>query len=160
MARDALEVIMGARGPIPQPDNVRALRGNPGGRPAPSRVTAQPSAPAAPSWLDKEAKAEWRRVVPELDALGVLARLDRATLSTYCAAWSKFVAAERLLQGDDLVAERRAGNGPAKNPAWQIWREAATTVAALARELFLTPSARLRSVKPEAADDQEDDILD
>ncbi|WP_457541891.1 phage terminase small subunit P27 family [Streptomyces filamentosus] len=151
---------MGTRGPIPQPDNVRSLRGNPGNRPAPQRVTAVPSAPDAPSWLDQEAAAEWARVVPQLDALGVLAQLDRATLATYCAAWSKFVAAERLLQGDDLVAERRAGNGPAKNPAWQIWREAATTVAALAKELFLTPSARLRSVKPEADDDPEDDILD
>ncbi|GGR37903.1 hypothetical protein GCM10010497_45980 [Streptomyces cinereoruber] len=151
---------MGARGPIPQPDNVRALRGNPGGRPAPQRVTAAPSVPDIPSWLDDEGQAEWARVVPQLDALGVLAKVDRAVLSAYCAAWSKFVAAEQLLQGDDLVAERRAGNGPAKNPAWQIWREAATTVAALARDLFLTPSARLRSVKPEAADDQEDDILD
>ncbi|MFC8155857.1 phage terminase small subunit P27 family [Streptomyces cinereoruber] len=151
---------MGARGPVPQPDNVRALRGNPGGRPAPQRVTAPPSAPDIPSWLDEEGQAEWARVVPQLDALGVLAKVDRAVLSAYCAAWSKFVAAEQLLQGDDLVAERRAGNGPAKNPAWQIWREAATTVAALARDLFLTPNARLRSVKPEAADDQEDDILD
>lgn len=151
---------MGARGPVPQPDNVRALRGNPGGHAAPSRVTAAPSVPDAPSWLDTEAAAEWERVVPDLDALGVLARVDRATLATYCSAWGKFVAAEQLLQGDDLVAERRAGNGPAKNPAWQIWREAATTVAALAKELFLTPNARLRSVRPEAADDQEDDILD
>lgn len=151
---------MGTRGPIPQPDNVRALRGNPGGRPAPKRVTAKPGTPTAPAWLDTEAKAEWRRVVPELDRLGVLAKVDRAALATYCAAWSKFVQAEQLLQSDDLVAERRAGNGPAKNPAWQIWREAATTVAALAKELFLTPSARLRSVKPEADDEQEDDILD
>ncbi|MCM2580456.1 phage terminase small subunit P27 family [Streptomyces meridianus] len=153
---------MGARGPVPQPDNVRALRGNPGGHTTPARVTAKPGAPAAPSWLDTEAKAEWRRVVPELDRLGVLSKVDRAALATYCAAWSKFVAAEKLLQGDDLVAERRAGNGPAKNPAWQIWREAATTVAMLAKELFVTPSSRLRSVKPEGDDggDQGAGILD
>ena len=151
---------MGTRGPIAQPDNVRALRGNPGGRPAPKRLSTKPGTPSVPAWLDTEAKAEWRRVVPELDRLGVLAKVDRAALATYCAAWSKFVQAEKLLQSDDLVAERRAGNGPAKNPAWQIWREAATTVAALAKELFLTPSARLRSVKPEADDEQEDDILD
>ncbi|MFG2683151.1 phage terminase small subunit P27 family [Streptomyces sp. NPDC048392] len=152
---------MGARGPISQPDNVRALRGNPGGRPTPKRVTAAPGVPDAPDWLDEEATAEWGRVVPDLDRLGVLAMVDRAVLATYCAAWSKFVQAEQLLQSDDLVAERRAGNGPAKNPAWQIWREAATTVAALAKELFLTPSARLRSVKPEADDGNEgEDILD
>ncbi|MFF7365827.1 phage terminase small subunit P27 family [Streptomyces sp. NPDC008125] len=152
---------MGTRGPIPQPDNVRALRGNPGGRPAPKRVAARPGAPSPPTWLDTEAKAEWRRVVPELDRLGVLAKVDRAALTTYCAAWSKFAAAEKLLQQDDLVAERRAGNGPAKHPGWQIWREAATTTAMLAKELFLTPAARLRSVKPEDDDGNADGgILD
>jgi P27 family predicted phage terminase small subunit len=151
---------MGERGPIGQPDNVRALRGNPGGRPAPKRVTAAPGIPDAPDWLDEEALAEWDRIVPDLDRLGVLALVDRAALSTYCAAWSVWVRAERLLQEDDLVAERRAGNGPAKNPAWQIWREAATTASALAKELFITPSSRLRSVKPEDNDDGEDDILD
>ncbi|MCM2390184.1 phage terminase small subunit P27 family [Streptomyces albipurpureus] len=152
---------MGTRGPVPQPDNVRALRGNPGGRSAPKRVTAKPGAPSAPTWLDTEAKAEWRRIVPELDRLGVLAKVDRAALTTYCAAWSKFVAAERLLQTEDLVAERRAGNGPAKHPAWQIWREATTTVAMLAKELFITPNSRLRSIKPEGDDGTEgEDILD
>lgn len=151
---------MGVRGPVSQPDNVRALRGNPGGRTPPKRVQAKPGVPTAPTWMDTEAKAEWRRIVPDLDRLGVLAKVDRAALATYCSAWSKFVAAEKLLQGDDLVAERRAGNGPAKNPAWQIWREAATTAAMLAKELFITPNARLRSVKPEDDDDGEDDILD
>jgi P27 family predicted phage terminase small subunit len=151
---------MGTRGPIGQPDNVRELRGNPGGRPAPQRVTASPSVPDIPEWLDAEAVAEWDRVVPELNRLGVLSAVDRATLATYCAAWSRWKAAEMLLQADDLVAERRAGNGPAKHPAWQVWREAATTVAALAKELFLTPSSRLRSVKPGDDDGPEDDILD
>lgn len=148
---------MGERGPVPAPDNVRALRGM---DPAPARLAAAPGTPEAPAWLEPEAAAEWERVVPELDRLGVLATVDRAVLTTYCSAWSKFVTAERLLQGDDLVAERRAGNGPAKNPAWQIWRESATTVAMLAKELFITPNSRLRAVKPEGDDGGEDDILD
>lgn len=153
---------MGTRGPVPQPDNVRSLRGNPGGHHAPARVKARPSAPNAPDWLDREAKAEWRRVVPELDRIGVLSTIDRAALSAYCSAWSKFVQAEKLLQSDDLVAERRSGNGPAKHPGWQIWREAATTVAMLAKELFITPNSRLRSVKPEGDGDgdEADGILD
>jgi P27 family predicted phage terminase small subunit len=152
---------MGERGPIGQPDNVRALRGNPGGRPTPERVTAPPGVPEPPDWLDAEAMAEWDRIVPELNRLGVLALVDRAALTTYCAAWSVFVRAEKALQEDDLVAERRAGNGPSKSPGWQIWREAATTVSALAKELFITPSSRLRSVKPEADDGNEGDgILD
>ncbi|MCX4686774.1 phage terminase small subunit P27 family [Kitasatospora purpeofusca] len=148
---------MGERGPVPVPDNQRAARGM---EPAPQRLTATPGVPQAPAWLAEEARAEWARIVPELDRLGVLAHLDRAVLSTYCSAWAKFVAAEQLLQDDELVAERRAGNGPAKHPAWQIWRESATTVAALAKELLITPTARLRTVKPEGDDAGEDDILD
>lgn len=152
---------MGRRGPIAQPDGVRAVRGNPGGRSAPERVTASPGVPSPPTWLSREARAEWRRIVPDLDRLGVLSTLDRGSLSTYCSAWAQFVKAEQMLQDDDLVAERRAGNGPAKHPAWQVWREAATTVATLAKELFITPSSRLRSVKPEVEDgDEGDGILD
>lgn len=152
---------MGERGPVPAPDSVRARRGNPGNRAAPERVKATPGAPNPPTWLDREAMAEWRRVVPDLDRMGVLAKLDRAVLAAYCAAWSKFVRAEKILNDEELVAERRAGNGPAKHPAWQVWREAGTLVATLAKEIFSSPNARLRAIRPEGeGDDEGTDILD
>jgi P27 family predicted phage terminase small subunit len=141
------------------PANVRALRGNPGGRPSPKRVTAKPSAPNPPSWLDREAKAEWRRVVPDLDRLGVLAQVDRAVLATYCSSWAKFVQAEQAIQRDGITVIGHRG-AERKHPAWQQWREAAGVVAQLSRELFASPNARLRSIKPEGDDEQEDDILD
>ena len=44
---------------------------------------------------------------------------------------------------------------------WQIWREATSMATALAKELLLTPNARLRSPMPEAADDSKvEDLLD
>ncbi|MGI5443381.1 phage terminase small subunit P27 family [Streptomyces shenzhenensis] len=150
---------MGTRGPVPQPDNVRALRGNPGGHRTQARVTAPPKAPSPPTWLDAEAKAEWRRVVPDLDRLGVLARVDRAVLATYCSSWSKFVQAERAIQRDGLTVVGHRG-AERKHPAWQQWRESAGVVAQLSRELFASPNARLRSIKPEGDDDGEDGILD
>ncbi|KAB8167051.1 phage terminase small subunit P27 family [Streptomyces sp. 3MP-14] len=134
------------------PDNVRALRG---GGPPPPRVKAPAKAPSAPSWLDREAKAEWRRVVPELDRLGVLATIDRAVLATYCAAWSRFVQLEQLLQDEGLIQRDSRGDAR-KHPAWQQWREAATVVATVGRELMLTPASRLRAVKPEGPDDDDD----
>ena len=140
------------------PANVRALRGM---EPAPAHVTAAPKAPAPPTWLDTEAKAEWRRVVPELNRLGVLATIDRAVLSTYCAAWSRFATLERVLQDEGLTVHDSRGD-QRKHPSWQQWREAATVVATVGRELMLTPASRLRAVKPEGDGDGNEgaDILD
>lgn len=144
---------MGLRGPLPASDNVRHLRGTPT-RAAGQRVKAAPSAPNPPTWLDREARAEWRRVVPELDKLGILARLDRASLATYCDAWSRWVQARHLIAENGLVVDNPE-RGPVKNPAWQVYRDAAATVQALAKELGTTPAVRLRMTLPEkdAADD-------
>ena len=153
--------VMGARGPAPMPDNVRALNGNPGNKPDPVRVKAKPGAPNPPGWLNAEARAEWRRVVPELDRLGVLAKIDRAVLAAYCSAWSRSVETQRNLDEDGVTYVDAHGD-ERKNPNWQIWRESVTTFAALAKELFVSPAARLRTVLPEAPDGSEDEsgILD
>lgn len=152
---------MGARGPAPLPDNVRQLRGNPGGRPAPSRLKLPPRAPTPPTWFDAEAKAEWKRVVPQLDRMGVLATVDRAILSAYCETWSVYVKARRELRKKGLIVDDR------KNPLWQIFRESGTQLRELAKELYLTPTARLRSDISEGAPsgstgpaDDEEDVLD
>ncbi|WP_152436826.1 phage terminase small subunit P27 family [Nocardiopsis xinjiangensis] len=131
---------MGERGPVAAPDNVRNLRGM---SPAAPRVKAPPSAPSPPTWLDREAKTEWKRV-------GVLFRIDRAVLTTYCSAWLKFVDAERTIQADgvSVVGHRGADR---KHPACQQWRETATVIAALPKELSAGPNSRLRSVEPDGA---------
>jgi len=77
------------------PPNVHALRGT---RPRSDRdgtspVKLKPAAPSPPDWLDAEARAEWDRVVPELDAQGLLSGVDRAILTSYSAAWSVLVRA-------------------------------------------------------------------
>jgi len=55
--------------------------------------TDEPKPPAAipkcPKHLDKEAKKEWRRMVKELEPLGMLTRLDKAVLARYCQGSAK-----------------------------------------------------------------------
>ena len=46
-------------------------------------------APSCPTWLLREAKAEWKRVVKELEPLGVLTGVDRACLAAYCQLWAR-----------------------------------------------------------------------
>ena len=42
------------------------------------------STPICPRWLDPEAKAEWKRIAPELKRLGILTVLDGPILAAYC----------------------------------------------------------------------------
>lgn len=152
---------MGARGPLPQPDNVRQLRGNPGKRPS-KHLVARPGEPVMPTWLDREGQAEWKRVVPDLANMGVLAKVDRGILATYCDAWSKLLRARRELGTQALVVD--GAKGEVRNPRFLVWRDAALLVETLAKQVFVTPPARLRAVRPEGAsgvvDDEGEGILD
>ena len=49
-----------------------------------------PAAPSCPTWLCPHAKSEWRRIVPQLHAMGVLTKIDRTMLETYCETYAKF----------------------------------------------------------------------
>ena len=158
---------MGARGPVPAPDNVRQLRGTkalkaPDGSKA-RRGVLPPRAPAAPAGLSPAAAAEWRRVAKEMGRAGVLAEVDRGILTAYCTAWAHMMAAEKDLKARGQVVANREGV-PVKNPSWQIYREANRTMVAAAKELYLTPTSRLRfPVAPGAApigDDDGDDAFD
>lgn len=43
-----------------------------------------------PSWLDATAKAEWRRLEPELSRLGLLTVLDVTKFAAYCRWFSRW----------------------------------------------------------------------
>jgi P27 family predicted phage terminase small subunit len=140
---------MGTRGPVPEPDNVRALRGmkplrTPDGQKA-RRIVLPPKAPSPPQGLNRAAGAEWRRVCRELERAGVLAEVDRGILVAYVTAWAHMMEAEKILNRDGIVIESKRGDeGKVKNPAWQVYREANRTVVAAATQIFATPVARLR----------------
>lgn len=155
---------MGKRGPVAMPDNVRALRGTHPERAEEKagvkRVKLTPGAPNPPESLKGEGLREWRRIVPDLDRRGLLAKVDRAVLVLYCRTWQHACNAQDDLEMTDLLVETK--DGMAKSPVWQIYREATYLCGQLAKELLITPSARLRATMPEAADGKDDgaDILD
>lgn len=157
---------MGERGIIPFPDAERSRRGmralkNGAGQKV-KRLVLPPKAPAAPSGLGKLAAAEWRRVVPRLEAAGVLAEVDRGVLVAYCTSWAHMMEAERLLQAEGVTHVRDNDKTRAKHPAWQIYREANRTMLMAAAQLYLTPTSRLRIPVPQGAkaDDGDDDTFD
>jgi phage terminase small subunit len=72
-----------------QPTPLKILKGRGNGkdiagRPIPQLPAFEHGAPTPPPWLSPEALAEWQRVAPSLDALGLIKDEDRAVFSTYC----------------------------------------------------------------------------
>ena len=81
---------MAVPGRKPRPTHLKILEGNPGKRSlTKNEPKPRPVNPTQPDWLLREAKAEWRRVVPELERMGLLTTVDRAALATYCQAWAR-----------------------------------------------------------------------
>lgn len=94
---------MGARGPKSLPANVHVLRGNPSKLPSAQLMDSlQPEIeiPGCPSHLLPEAKKEWRRISPELKRYGLISKLDRAALQSYCQSYAEMVFAEKRLKAE------------------------------------------------------------
>ncbi|MCC0067111.1 MAG: phage terminase small subunit P27 family [Rhodovulum sp.] len=122
------------------------------------------SAPRVPSWMSKEAAAEWRRVVPILVERRILTRADLACLENFCVAVGQVREMERHLQQHGHVFEAYKVTddgleiclGLKRNPAVGIQSDAMTRARLLAAELGLTPVSRSR---PAIRDDGDDDSL-
>ena len=66
------------------------------------------AATSCPSWLDDYAKAEWRRLAPQLMRVRLLGATTRVTFAGYCQATSdlrRFIELERGVE--DIEARRR-----------------------------------------------------
>src|SRR5581483_7260694 len=96
---------MGRRGPPPTPTKILELRGSWRAKERPGEPQPPPGAPPMPEWLSEEARAEWQRMAPELEALGLLSVLDRAALAAYCQAYAELVEATALLNREGRVLE-------------------------------------------------------
>ena len=132
------------RGRKPKPTGLKIVSGNPGKRPLNSREPrAEPDLPTCPSHLLPTAKAEWKRLARELYHLGVLTRLDRATLAGYCQAYGRWVEAEKKLTETPGILKMPSGYIQA-NPWLTIATKQMELMQRFAIELGLTPSSRSR----------------
>lgn len=147
----------------PLPTAVKRLRGNPGKRklnaaePMPALGT-----PEMPSGLPVRAIAEWKRIVPELAALGVLTTIDGKALAGYCVAFARWMEAEREVTRLGLIVEEpllnkdgvEIGRRYRRNPAVSIAHEAMKLRKSFLIEFGMTPAARsrIRIEKPQEED--------
>jgi len=101
---------MGQRGPKPQPPQLKLVNGNPGRRPIDLDAGINPTVmiPKMPAHLSAEAKAEWKRLAPQLEELRLISELDMAMFAMYCQAYGRWVAAENRMRELNREAEERA----------------------------------------------------
>lgn len=127
-------------GPKPAPTMLKKLAGNPGKRALnDSEPLPQGGPPPCPEWMPAEGQQQWARVVPELDRLGLLTKVDGAVLEAFCAIYAEFVLSVRAREPikASLIAQMRFYAG----------------------ELGLTPAARARLSAPAGQEDEQIELF-
>lgn len=131
-------------GPAPKPTVLKKLAGNPGKRklnedePKPRAVRMH-----APGHLSDTAKAEWRRIMPELYRLGLLTVVDRSSLAAYCQAYSDWLDAEEHLIDEGKVLATDKGY-KYLNPWWSVRCKSLELMDKFGSRFGFDPSSRSR----------------
>lgn len=109
------------------------------------RTEPQPrqGVPTCPKHLDAEAKREWKRMLNYLGTGLSPLPVDRAMLAAYCAAWSRWVAAEKKVQVTGEVLKSAEG-GLYQNPYRGVANKALEQMYKFGSEFGLSPVIRAR----------------
>jgi P27 family predicted phage terminase small subunit len=113
-----------------------------------------PLAPPCPKWLPREAKREWRRLVPQLEKLGLVSRLDRDALADLCLTVTRLREAEAKVE--ELGVLIPSGTGWKKNPAVTAAAEYRKALARWAERFGLTPGDRGRLDLPQVENEEDE----
>lgn len=147
---------MAQRGRKPKPTAIKELEGNPGKRqlnkdePKPER-----KAPKCPSWLDNEAKKEWRRTAKKLEQLGVLTEVDMAAFAGYCQAYARWKEAEEFISKHGAIVKTPSGYWQ-QVPQVSIAQTYLKIMNRFCEQFGLTPSSRSRLVAENGVPDDND----
>jgi P27 family predicted phage terminase small subunit len=104
--------------------------------------------PDRPDWLDADAAQVWDRLVPLLQAMGVLTRIDGNALGRYCRLWSRWRKAEDFIDSRGEMYPIKDEKGAVRCfqqwPQVSIANKLAAQLSRLEAEFGMTPSARAR----------------
>ena len=113
-----------------------------------SEPKGDPIRPRCPSWIDDEAKQAWKQLIPQLETMRVLAKIDGNALARYCQLWARWKKAELFVQqhGDTYPLKDESGRIKCLMPFPQvaIANKLAAQLTRLEQEFGMTPSARTR----------------
>ncbi len=90
----------------------------------------------------------WDHLLPMLDGMGVLTRVDGNALARYCRLWSRWRKAEEFIDGKGEMYPLKDDKGGVKCfmqwPQVAIANKLAQQLTRLEQEFGMTPSARSR----------------
>ncbi|SCY25705.1 phage terminase small subunit P27 family [Alkaliphilus peptidifermentans] len=135
---------MATKGRKPKPTALKILEGNPGKRPLNEKEPKpEKKAPRCPSWLEPEAKKEWRRMSKILEELGVLTEVDMTAFAGYCQAYSRWKEAEEFLSKHGTIFKTPSGYIQ-QVPQVSIAQTYLKVMKDFCSEFGLTPASRSR----------------
>ena len=102
-------------------------------------------APPAPKWMTAEARAEWKRVLPQLIARQIITAADLAGVESYCTAVGAAHQIAKMMQAMPVPDLKLGG----------LQIRYMMTATRLAAEYGLTPTSRARVGSN--ADNEDDD---
>ena len=150
---------MATRGRKPKPTELKLLEGNPGKRPVNEKEPKpKKQAPRCPSWLEPEAKKEWKRMSKTLESIGVLTQVDGAAFAGYCQAYARWKEAEEFLTKHGTIFKTPSGYIQ-QVPQVSIAQTYLKVMKDFCSEFGLTPAARTR-IQVEPAKGSEDDPME
>ena len=142
---------MGARGVPPVPTAILRARGSWRAKINRKEPTGH-GTPRCPAWLDSDAKAAWKALIPMLKRLGVLATADAFAIARYCDMLVEYKRlAVHVAECGSVSADRISAEAKHKG-------ELADKLLRLEQNFGLTPSARSRIQVSKKDSPKEQDI--
>ena len=149
---------MATRGRKPKPTALKALEGNPGKRPLNEHEPVPPKgAIRCPAWLEAEAKKEWKRLAPSLEAMGVLTAVDITAFAGYCQAYARWKEAEEFITQHGSILRTKSGYVQPV-PQVSIAQTYLKIMNRFAEQFGLTPAARSRIIAEDNTSGSSDEM--
>lgn len=142
---------MGKGGPKNKPDALKILQGTL----KPERVNKDAPQPdvtrgaVPPDFLDEMAKAEWARIVPELETLGIMSNIDIALVASYCTSVSELAEACKQIEANGYTYEAETREGcivQRKSPWIDVRAKAINNIVKTSCEMGMTPASRSKVI--------------
>ena len=156
---------MAMAGRKPKPTALKKLEGDrgKGRRPLNEREPIPPKGGVkCPAWLLPEAKKEWKRLAPALEAMGVLTMADTAAFASYCQAYARWKEAEEFITQHGSIFKTPSGYVQ-QVPQVSIAMQNLKIMQSFCSEFGLTPASRARlyanSGDSAASDDPMESVL-
>lgn len=150
---------MAQRGRKPTPTAMKVLEGNPGKRQLnTNEPEPEKKAPRCPSWLEEEAKKEWKRLSKQMEQLGILTQVDMTAFAGYCQAYARWKDAEEFITKHGTIVKTPSGYWQ-QVPQVSIAQTYLKIMIKFCEQFGLTPSSRSRIVSSEG-DNKESDGME